>query len=97
MGRGVFASGLAPLSGYWSKNSVASQNNVNDPVYDEYYENAQAATTVEEQQEWARKANLLIVEQLWKIRGPIAPLFGAIQPWLKGYNGEGELGAHEPR
>ena len=86
-----YASGLAPLSGYWSKNSW-NPNNVNDPVYDEYYENAQAATTVEEQQEWARKANLLIVEQLWKIRGPIAPLFGAIQPWLKGYNGEGELG-----
>ena len=62
-------------------------------MFDQYYENAQAATTIEEQQEWARKGNLRIAEHLWTIRGPIAPLFGANQPWLKGYNGEGELGA----
>ena len=86
-----YASGLAMLSAYWSKNAW-NPNNINDPVYDEYYENAVAATTLEEQQEWARKANMHIVENLWKVRGPIAPLFGATQPWLKGYNGEGELG-----
>ena len=33
-----------------------------------------------------------VIEQLWTIRGPIAPLFGVTQPWLKGYNGEGDLG-----
>ena len=62
-------------------------------MFDEYYENALAATMVEEQQEWARKANLRIAEQLWTIRGPVAPLFGATQPWIKGYNGEGDIGA----
>ena len=87
-----YSSGLAPIAAYWSKNQWRPQNN-NDPVFDQYYENAQAATTIEEQQEWARKGNLRIAEQLWTIRGPIAPLFGANQPWLKGYNGEGELGA----
>ena len=91
MGRRV-SSGLAPISSYWSQEPWRPQNN-NDPVFDEYYENALAATTIEEQQEWARKANLRIAEQLWMIRGPIAPLFGATQPWFKGYNGEGELGA----
>ena len=43
--------------------------------------------------EWARQANLRIAEQLWMIRGPVAPLFGATQPWIKGYNGEGDIGA----
>ena len=33
-----------------------------------------------------------VAEQLWTISGPIAPLFGATQPWIKGYNGEEELG-----
>ena len=58
----------------------------------EYYENAQAANTIEEQQEWARKADLRIAEGIWVIRGPRAPLFNVHQPWLKGYNGEGDLG-----
>ena len=79
-----YSSGLAPIASYWSKNQWRPQNN-NDPVFDQYYENAQAATTIEEQQEWARKGNLRIAEHLWTIRGPIAPLFGANQPWLKGY------------
>ena len=86
-----YTSPLAPVSAYWSKNGWRPQNN-NDAEFDEYFENAQAATTIEEQQEWARKANLRVAEQLWTIRGPKAPLFGATQPWLKGYNGETELG-----
>ena len=87
-----YQSATAPISSYWSQNTWHPQNN-NDPVFDEYYENALAATTIEEQKEWVRKADLRVAEQLWMIRGPIAPLFGATQPWLKGYNGEGELGA----
>ncbi len=85
----VAPAGIAP---YWSKNGWRPQNN-NDPVFDEYYENALAATTVEEQQEWLRKADLRIAEQLWTIRGPVVPLLGVTQPWLKGYNGEGDLGS----
>ena len=54
---------------------------------------ALAATTKEEQKEWMRKADLRVTEQLWTIRGPIAPLFGVTTPWIKGYNGEGDLGA----
>ena len=89
---GAFATGIAPLASYWSQSGWRPQN-VDDPVFDEYYENALAATTMEEQQEWARKADLRIAEQLWTIRGPVAPLFGVTQPWIKGYNGEGDLGA----
>ena len=83
---------LAALGQYYSKQPVVRHNN-HDAEFDEYYENAQAATTIEEQKAWAQKADLRVAEQLWTIRGPIAPLFGATQPWIKGYNGEGDLGA----
>ena len=83
---------LAALTQYYSKLPVVRANN-HDPVFDEYYENALAATTIEEQKAWAQKADLRVAEQLWTIRGPIAPLFGATQPWLKGFNGETDLGA----
>ena len=86
-----YPSGLAPINSYWSQAGWRPQH-VSDAMFDELYENALAATTVEEQQEWARQANLRIAEQLWTIRGPIAPLFGATQPWIKGYNGEGDVG-----
>ena len=87
-----YPSGLAPINSYWSQ-AGWNPNNNSDAVFDEYYENALAATTVEEQQEWARKANLRVADQLWMIRGPVAPLFGGTQPWIKGYNGEGDIGA----
>ena len=86
-----YASAPAAIAGYWSQNGWRPTN-VNDALFDEYYENALAATTVEEQKEWMRKADLRVDEQLWTIRGPVAPLFGATQPWIKGYNGEEELG-----
>ena len=54
-----------------------------------------AATTREEQQEWVWKADLRVIEQQWMIRGPVAPLMGFTQPWLKGYNGEGDIGAQQ--
>ena len=82
---------LAALTQYYSKLAVVRANN-HDPEFDEYYENAQDATTIEEQRAWAQKADLRVAEQLWTIRGPIAPLFGATQPWLKGYGGEADLG-----
>ena len=79
------------IAAYYSKNSWHPSNN-SDPVFDEYFENARAAITIEEQKEWLRKADLRVAEQLWTIRGPITPLFGVTQPWIKGYNSEEELG-----
>ena len=80
-----------PSQDTWSKNGWRDQN-VIDAEFDGYFENMLAATTVEEQQEWGRKADLRIAEGIWVIRGPRAPLFNVVQPWLKGYNGEGDLG-----
>ena len=86
-----YHSPFAPLSGYWSQNGWRPAN-VNDALFDEYYEKVLAATTIEEQKEWTKKAFMRVTEQQWATMGPIAPLFGATQPWIKGYNGEGELG-----
>ncbi|MDE0450019.1 MAG: ABC transporter substrate-binding protein [Spirochaetaceae bacterium] len=87
-----YPSAPGAIAAYWTNNGWRPSN-VSDPEFDEYYENALAATTIEEQKEWVRKADMRVIEQLWTIRGPIAPLFGATQPWIKGYNGEGDLGS----
>ena len=87
-----YPSATATLATYWSQSGWRPAN-VNDALFDEYYDKALAATTAEEQKEWMRKADMRVIEQVWAVRGPIAPLFGATQPWIKGYNGEGDLGA----
>ena len=38
--------------------------NNSDPVFDEYFENALAATTIEEEKEWLRRADLSVAEQV---------------------------------
>ena len=85
---------MGSLAMYWSQNGWRPVN-INDAMFDEYYENAAAATTIEEQKQWMRKADMRLIEQQWTVRGPIAPLFGVTQPWIKGYNGENELGGHQ--
>ena len=65
-------------------NSVAA----NDPDYDALFAAAAAATTIEEQQRWAKLADMYPVERHWAVWGPMNPSFEAFQPWIKGYNGE---------
>ena len=55
-------------------------------------EAAVAAATPEEQQRLVREADMYLIEQQWYIWGPKVPVFNASQPWIKGYNGEVELG-----
>ena len=63
-----------------------------DAVMDAKAEAAEAATTLEEQQRLVREADMYFIEQQWNIWGPKAPIFNASQPWIKGYNGEVEMG-----
>ena len=63
-----------------------------DPVMDAKSEAAETAATPEEQQRLVREADMYLIEQQWFIWGPKVPLFNAAQPWIKGYNGEVELG-----
>ena len=72
--------------GMW--NAVAA----NDPVYDALYEKALAVSTFEEQKPLAIEMDMHVIKKHWVIWGPDTPEFNVLQPWIKGYNGEGGLG-----
>ena len=55
-------------------------------------ESAEGATTVEEQQRLVREIDMEVVKRHLLVWGPIVPYFVAVQPWVRGYNGEIELG-----
>ena len=64
-----------------------------DSVYDAMVEAADAAATLEEQQRLVGEADMYAIERHWYLWGPMAPFILAHQPWVKGYNGETDLGA----
>ena len=80
------------LMDYIHSSYVMNATGHQDPVMDAKVEAAQAATTDEEQQRLVREADMYLIEQQWFIWGPKVPLFNASQPWIKGFNGEVELG-----
>ncbi len=59
-----------------------------DSKYDELWQRANNAATIEEQNRWAKAANMRLSELQWIIMGPVTPQFNVAQPWIKGYNGE---------
>jgi peptide/nickel transport system substrate-binding protein len=69
-----------------------NSSNVNDPVYTAKYEAGLAATTIEEQNRIAGELDQYAIEKFWTIWGGMAPQYNAFQPWVIGYNGEGNLG-----
>ena len=79
--------GLIALSQAYSKAGY-NESNVSDPVYDEMYEAAVAATTIEEQRRLSREADRYSIEKHWWIGGVRVPSFNVSQPWIIGYNGE---------
>ena len=66
---------------------------VKDSDYDAMVDAAEAATTVEEQKRLVREGDMYAIERHWYIWGPMVPSFILHQPWLKGYNGEIDLGS----
>ena len=55
-------------------------------------EAAETAASAEDQQRLVGEADMYFVAQHYNLWGPKVPLFNATQPWVKGYNGEVELG-----
>ena len=53
-------------------------------AYDAFF----AATTHEEELKAFKEYDMLLIKQHNQIWGPMAPLFQANQPWVKGFNGE---------
>ena len=64
-----------------------------DSDYDAIVDAADAATTVEEQKRLVREGDMYAIERHWYIWGPMVPSFILHQPWVKGYNGEIDLGS----
>ena len=66
---------------------------IKDSVFDAMSDAADAAATLEEQQRLVGEADMYVIERHWYLWGPMAPFILAHQPWVKGYNGEFDLGA----
>ena len=65
------------------------------PELDAKVDAALAATTFEEQQRLIAEADMYTIENHWQIWGPKGPQWWALHPWIKGYNGEFDLGPNE--
>ncbi len=63
-----------------------------DSEMDRLMEVAQSATTLEEYHRLMREANQYATAQHWILWGGRVPQFNVHQPWIKGYNGETDLG-----
>ena len=88
---GVDSSPLTLMDKFHSRSTLHHTGH-QDPVMDAKVEAAEAAATLEEQKRLIREADMYFIEQQWFIWGPKVPVFNASQPWIKGYNGEVELG-----
>ncbi len=65
------------------------------PELDAKVDAALAATSFEEQKRLMKEADMHTIEQHWQIWGPKAPQWWVLWPWVKGYNGEFDLGPNE--
>ena len=69
-----------------------SYTGLNDPVFDALFDAAQAASTVEEQKGHIKEIDLYLAKNHVLVWSPKPPQFNVSQPWIKGYNGEIDLG-----
>ena len=68
----------------------------NDPDYDALAEAAATAETLDEEMRLSKEADNYLIERHVLIWGPKVPTFVAVQPWVKGHNGEtGIANLHE--
>ena len=59
-----------------------------DPELDAAYEGYIAASTVEEQQKFAKELDMYLIRNHFSIWGPQSPAFNVARAWVKGWNGE---------
>ena len=65
---------------------------IDSPEYDTLYERASLAPTLDEVIPLVKQMDMMVIENVWELWGPIAPTFNVHQPWVKGYGAEGALG-----
>ena len=79
---------------WYHSSRIGTQNysGLRDPVFDAMFDEAKAAATVEEQQRLVREIDLYLARNHFLVWSPKVPWFNVNQPWVKGYNGEVDLG-----
>ncbi|HUV44582.1 MAG TPA: ABC transporter substrate-binding protein [Dehalococcoidales bacterium] len=75
---------------FWSGNPWSFP--VGDPDYDALVMKADNASTSEDQVQFIQDCEAYAIPKHWMIIVPRTPSFGFVQPWYKGFNGEGSLG-----
>lgn len=86
----VGAYGFPPLQSvrqYFSQHTI-NYGNVNDPVYDQIFDNANNTLDQEEQYRLVKEADAYATANYWCVMLPPYGTFNIFQPWLKGYSGE---------
>ena len=80
--------------GWYHSSRIGTQNfgGLRDSVFDAMFDDAKAAATVEEQQRLVREIDLYLARNHYLVWSPKVPWFNVNQPWVKGYNGEVDLG-----
>ena len=80
----------------WEKRFIPStswnSSNVDDEWYNAKFAEAMAASTLEDHYAALRELDVYAIEQFWHLFGPVGPQFSLVQPWVKGYNGEAQMG-----
>ena len=85
--------GLGVLRFRTHSTSIWDLANMNTPEIDAMIEEAETTTSIAEQQRLAQELDMLLIEQQYYVWGPKTGKYMAIQPWVKGYNGEVHFGA----
>ena len=90
----AFSASSATLIGFYRPNQhvYALVGGVETPELTAAYDAFFAATTEEGQTKAFKEFDMALVKQHNQIWGPLAPLFQANQPWVKGFNGEYTMG-----
>jgi ABC-type oligopeptide transport system substrate-binding subunit len=75
---------------------AANYNGVADPVYDAFYTQANAATTVPAIQQIFTQANKYIAEQHFAMSLLVPNTISLYQPWIKAYNSQASFTSETP-
>ena len=72
-----------------------SFNKAKDPRIDALYRAVRESIDVEEVKSVLRQADEIAVREHWGLNKSASPVFSVNQPWVKGYNGEWNMGRGE--
>jgi peptide/nickel transport system substrate-binding protein len=78
----------------YSGHSLYNTHHINDPIFEEYYNKAQAALSQEELRNIIIEADMYATSQQWVVNVLPTTSFCIYQPWLRGFNGENTINVY---